>query len=85
MGLEWTSLKGTDRCFNLNIVMSSFMLIWHLIRGLSNIVFWPALIYLKHDKSEAREWGHDSDKTQANKLEWWMSFEDFSKGKSRYP
>ena len=40
--------------------------------------------------SEAREWRHDSDKTQTNKLKWWITeapvddFEDFYKGKSRY-
>ena len=27
---------------------------------------------IKKSKSEAREWRHDSDKTQTNKLEWWM-------------
>ena len=26
----------------------------------------------KFFNSEAREWRHDSDKTQTNKLEWWM-------------
>ena len=35
--------------------------------------------------SEAREWRHDSDKTQTNKLEWWMILKISWRAKSAVP
>ena len=29
IGLKWISLKGSDKCFEFNFVLASFMLIWH--------------------------------------------------------
>ena len=40
---------------------------------------------IKKSKSEAREWRHDSDKTQTNKLEWWMILKISLKGKAGVP
>lgn len=29
IGLKWISLKGSDKCFEFNFVLVSFVLIWH--------------------------------------------------------
>ena len=49
-------------------------------KRLSNFIF-----AITRDNSEAREWRHDSDKTQTNKLELWMSLNISLRAKEGVP
>ena len=51
----------------------------YLLRRL-RLEIWPFIV-----NSEAREWRHHSDKTQTNKLEWWIILKTFLTAKAGVP
>ena len=46
---------------------------------------WAGNIAKTENNSKAREWRHDSDKTQTNKLEWWMILKISLRAKASVP